>query len=464
MFCTHCGKQIADDAKFCTACGAPVAKITPRSDGPASGQEPATEPAAAPEAAPEQAEAPAVVDQTAGTETATDQAAEAEAMVDPAAEAAAPARAPETETAADQATEAEPALEAEPKSSGDASVAPTTQMAPETDTPEPPATPLETNQGDGTGPDASAAFDQQQTVFAPAPATPAAGFTGAQPAAAGFAPDQQPAPEQQAPAPQKPKRRRGLIAGIIILVLVLIAAAGVGALYALGIGPFARAEEPVQNEQLDTDDSSADDAPNEEQIEVPDLTGMDEHDAMNAIRSAGLAIGDIEEQHDAADEGTVIGQTPGAGDDADKGDEVDLVVSSGPETTIEHRYQVITEARTWSDAQAWCEANGGYLATVESADEYQHILDILPSSGTSVVWLGATRSGDTWQWVDGEPMSFTAWASGEPNNDGGNENRLVLLKSNGSWAWYDVPDDVSSVYSSDKLAFVMETEVEVPLS
>ena len=32
MFCTNCGKQLPDDVKFCTACGAPVAKITPRAE------------------------------------------------------------------------------------------------------------------------------------------------------------------------------------------------------------------------------------------------------------------------------------------------------------------------------------------------------------------------------------------------------------------------------------------------
>lgn len=32
MFCTNCGNKLPDDVKFCTQCGAPVAKVIPRSD------------------------------------------------------------------------------------------------------------------------------------------------------------------------------------------------------------------------------------------------------------------------------------------------------------------------------------------------------------------------------------------------------------------------------------------------
>ena len=65
---------------------------------------------------------------------------------------------------------------------------------------------------------------------------------------------------------------------------------------------------------------------------------------------------------------------------------------------------------------------------------------------------------------DGEPFSYTAWAAGEPNNDGGTENYATLLKVDGSWAMYDVPGDVSGFYQDDKIGFVMETEEQVPVS
>ena len=503
MFCTNCGKKIAEGSRFCTFCGAPVAAVKPRDDAPAAGPSteqgsagtPTTEPSAeqgATEAAEPAAE-PASAQEPAW-------AAASGAPIEPDAE-----RAPERETASDVAPEPASALKPEAATGlaegmafdhadtmpAPASSAPDAAEADaqgvlagenaepagtgsdatpfeQTETgaygapavPEQPTTLLDTQVSAGTQAGAGNAFDQQPTVVAP----PTMGAAGSGPAtwtAPGFAPD------QQAGAPQAPKRKRGgLIAAIVILVLVLAVAATVGILFALGVGPFARTStpaEPPQSTQPDDEASTTDDQ-DAVQIEVPNVVGMDEHDAMSAIRDAGLSIGDVTEDHSSTvPEGAVIEQTPDAGDEADEDTEVDLVVSQGPETTIEHRYQLVTEARTWSDAQAYCEAHGGYLATVESADEYQQVLSVLPSSGTAVVWLGASRVGDGWEWVDGEPMNFSAWAAGEPNDDGGNEDCLVLLKVDGSWAWYDVPNDVSSVYSSDKLAFVMETEVEVPV-
>ena len=48
---------------------------------------------------------------------------------------------------------------------------------------------------------------------------------------------------------------------------------------------------------------------------------------------------------------------------------------------------------------------------------------------TVVIWLGATdeKTEGVWEWVDGTPIVFSAWLSGEPNNNGGPENYLATL-------------------------------------
>lgn len=56
MFCTNCGKQQPDGAKFCTNCGAPLA--VPKSAGQTMRQPVAQQPAAAPAPAPARAAAP----------------------------------------------------------------------------------------------------------------------------------------------------------------------------------------------------------------------------------------------------------------------------------------------------------------------------------------------------------------------------------------------------------------------
>src|SRR5262249_23259674 len=44
----------------------------------------------------------------------------------------------------------------------------------------------------------------------------------------------------------------------------------------------------------------------------------------------------------------------------------------------------------------------------------------------------------TFVWVSGEPVTYTNWNPGEPNNSGGNENYTEMLGSNGQWN--DQPD------------------------
>ena len=127
-------------------------------------------------------------------------------------------------------------------------------------------------------------------------------------------------------------------------------------------------------------------------------------------------------------------------------------------TPIEsHRYEVINTRMTWSEAKAYCENLGGYLATVESQEEYNKVLELASASGRKVLWLGAQKnSNQTFEWITGETFGYSFWLSGEPNNEGGNENCLVMFQVNGQWVWADVPNDVSPYYGEDTVGFVCE--------
>ncbi|MDO4805879.1 MAG: lectin-like protein [Coriobacteriales bacterium] len=86
-----------------------------------------------------------------------------------------------------------------------------------------------------------------------------------------------------------------------------------------------------------------------------------------------------------------------------------------------HLYQCINEHMSWHDAEEYCEAQGGHLATVESQEENDFIFDLIQQqSGRDFYWLGGTDEDEegSWVWVTGEPWEYTNWRSGEPSNTG----------------------------------------------
>ena len=64
-----------------------------------------------------------------------------------------------------------------------------------------------------------------------------------------------------------------------------------------------------------------------EQVEVPDVTGDSEDNARSALEGAGLRVGKITREESGEAPGTVIEQSPAAGEQVDKGDAVDLTVA-----------------------------------------------------------------------------------------------------------------------------------------
>lgn len=150
--------------------------------------------------------------------------------------------------------------------------------------------------------------------------------------------------------------------------------------------------------------------------------------------------------------------------DADDGNADDKSIeeeeTAPKEVTYIHEYTVVQGMRTWSDAKTYCEAQGGHLATAVSQDEYNQIIAKANETGCVVLWIGGQRLQDnSFGWVTGEDFTFSAWAAGEPNNDGGTENCLGLMKVNGNWSMYDMPNDVSAYYSSSKTGFIMEKDI-----
>ncbi len=119
-----------------------------------------------------------------------------------------------------------------------------------------------------------------------------------------------------------------------------------------------------------------------------------------------------------------------------------------------HQY-VQFEASNWADAEAAAIALGGHLVAVNSAAENTFLINTFGS--VSSLWLGLQRTGPgagDFSWTNGDALTYTNWAGGEPNNAGGNEN-YVHTYTNGTWN--DLPGDSS--YSGAKYG-VMEAVPE----
>jgi len=90
-----------------------------------------------------------------------------------------------------------------------------------------------------------------------------------------------------------------------------------------------------------------------------------------------------------------------------------------------HTYYLL-EPSSWTDGEANAQALGGHLATVRSADENNWIYSTLlrPNGEFRRGWLGLNdiENEGTFVWTSGEPVTFTNWGGGEPNNSGNVEH------------------------------------------
>ncbi len=118
-------------------------------------------------------------------------------------------------------------------------------------------------------------------------------------------------------------------------------------------------------------------------VEVPDVTGKSEAEATLAIQDAGLEVGDVNRVENDADSGTVLETDPSAGDEAEKGSEVDLSVSLGPGTVEVPRVEGLQLGRAKQVLR-----NAGFDATVDKQPSAQVpkgvVISSNPSQGTSV--------------------------------------------------------------------------------
>lgn len=119
------------------------------------------------------------------------------------------------------------------------------------------------------------------------------------------------------------------------------------------------------------------------------------------------------------------------------------------------------ENNTWENAQAYCKAVGGHLATIASQEENEFLYNYMRQRGYDSAYFGlaGVNSTGTWVWCNGETVSYTNWAPGEPNNDGNGEKYGMFYWKYTDGAWND--GDFGNLTDQGGTAFLCEWEYPV---
>ena len=118
-----------------------------------------------------------------------------------------------------------------------------------------------------------------------------------------------------------------------------------------------------------------------------------------------------------------------------------------------HRYQVITKVTDWNTARKEAQKLGGYLVCINDADENKFVRDLVKKhSNTRTYWIGFSDQGSEgrWWWVNGQPVKYTNWSGGEPNNSGGKEH-CGEVGWHSFYGWNDGP-------CGEKMPYVVEAD------
>jgi len=104
-----------------------------------------------------------------------------------------------------------------------------------------------------------------------------------------------------------------------------------------------------------------------------------------------------------------------------------------------HTYHLL-DAKTWLEQEAEAMSLGGHLVTINDGTENTFLVGEFNLFQTNM-WIGFTDRAleGTFAWTSGQAVTYTNWFSGEPNNQGGNEDYVDL-----NWffsRWNDLSGD-----------------------
>ena len=101
--------------------------------------------------------------------------------------------------------------------------------------------------------------------------------------------------------------------------------------------------------------------------------------------------------------------------------------------TRQEKHKFFTEKKSWPDAEAHCQGDGGHLASVHSEEEMQEVETL---NRLGYVWLGGNDQQEegNWKWSDWSPWGYTPkWQSGYGSK--GKSYNCIGATGEEMWDW-----------------------------
>ncbi|MBW2037054.1 MAG: C-type lectin domain-containing protein [Deltaproteobacteria bacterium] len=118
----------------------------------------------------------------------------------------------------------------------------------------------------------------------------------------------------------------------------------------------------------------------------------------------------------------------------------------------------------WYNAKLACSNLGGHLVTISSEEENQRVTELQVAVGGNGIWIGLTdaaREG-SWVWITGEPVTYTNWWKGQPDDCWGIED-CAHIEPVGEifciWRWNDLNCGATARLSGYPFGYVCEYDV-----
>jgi hypothetical protein len=145
----------------------------------------------------------------------------------------------------------------------------------------------------------------------------------------------------------------------------------------------------------------------------------------------------------------LLSSAPGATSDASNEFEVFGLLGDIPDsgaltyigTSGEASFFLSNTNLSWTASAAHAQNNGGHLAVIPNSAANILLQSAVQSTGAWIGFSDAAIEG-AWTWVNGAPVTYTNWSSGEPNNSS-NEDYGSMLPTG---AWNDANNNITPRY------------------